>query len=54
MLYEVITTKAVDETQKEIKKYTEKAFSVLDDLSIDSNKKELLKRFGEQLMNRKV
>jgi len=49
-----ISTKAVDETQKEIKKYTEKAFSVLEDLSIDSNKKELLKRFGEQLMNRKV
>jgi len=49
-----ISTKAVDETQKEIKKYTEKAFSVLEDLSIDSNKKKLLKRFGEQLMNRKV
>ena len=48
------STGAVNETQKEIKKFTDKAFSVLDDLSIDSDKKLMLKRFGEQLMNRKV
>ena len=47
-------TGAVNETQKEIKKFTDKAFSILEVLSIDSDKKEILKRFGEQLMNRKV
>jgi len=48
------STGAVNETQKEIKKFTDKAFSILEDLSIASDKKEILKRFGEQLMNRKV
>lgn len=41
-------------TQKEIETYTKKAFKVLEDLKITTDKKDLLKLFGENLMRRKV
>ncbi|WP_347923068.1 polyprenyl synthetase family protein [Pontimicrobium sp. SW4] len=37
-----------------IESYTEKAFNVLESISISSEKKELLKQFGTALMNRNV
>lgn len=48
------TTGAKDKTRLEIEKYTNKAFSVLENLSITEDKKEILKSFGEKLMNRSV
>jgi geranylgeranyl diphosphate synthase type II len=48
------TTGAKDKTRLEIKKYTNQAFSVLQNLSITEDKKTILKSFGEQLMNRNV
>ncbi|WP_103864032.1 polyprenyl synthetase family protein [Aquimarina sp. I32.4] len=48
------TTGAKDQTRLEIEKYTNKAFAVLDQLSISDDKKAVLKLFGEQLMNRSV
>jgi len=47
-------TGAKDSTRKEIEKYTEKAFTVLDSLDISEDKKELLRAFGKNLMNRTV
>ena len=41
-------------TQKEIESYTKKAFTVLDQLKISDDKKDLLRHFGENLMRRKV
>jgi geranylgeranyl diphosphate synthase type II len=41
-------------TQEEIKKYTELAFDVLDQMDLPENKKELLRTFGISLMERKV
>ena len=41
-------------TQKEIKKYTNQAFGTLDKMDLEENKKLILKKFGESLMNRKV
>jgi len=41
-------------TKEAIKKYTQKAFSDLENLQISEDKKALLKTFGEQLMNRSV
>lgn len=59
--YKINTTKqlfmsggAADATQIEIKKYTNKAFSILDNLNISKDKKEVLKELGEQLMSRTV
>jgi len=49
-----IDSGAVDDLQKEIQSYTNKALKVLDQLDISSEKKELLKEFGENLMRRKV
>jgi geranylgeranyl diphosphate synthase type II len=49
-----LTTGSAEETQKEIKNYTAKAYSVLDTLNISEAKKELLKTFGDQLMNRTI
>jgi len=37
-----------------VKAYTNKAFVVLEELNISEDKKQLLRRFGEQLMNRRV
>ncbi len=48
------TTGAKDRTREEIKAYTEKAFSALNDLNISEDKKEILKLFGSTLMNRSV
>ncbi|WP_309641193.1 polyprenyl synthetase family protein [Flavobacterium sp.] len=41
-------------TQKAIEEYTMKAFSTLEKINIDSNKKTMLRAFGENLMGRKV
>src|SRR5690606_7853875 len=49
-----LTTGSADATQKEIKNYTHKAFSVLDSLHISEDKKEFLRAFGNQLMNRTI
>ena len=42
------------ETKNAIENYTQKAFSVLETISISPDKKELLKQFGTTLMNRNV
>lgn len=49
-----LTTKSAEATQKEIKNYTNKAYTVLDTLNISEPKKELLKTFGNQLMTRTI
>lgn len=48
------STGASQATQKAIEEYTLKAFETLDQIDISQDKKELLKAFGENLMNRKV
>lgn len=48
------STGAVEHTKSNIEKYTQKAFKVLESLDISVDKKELLKTFGENLMERKV
>ncbi len=45
---------AVDETKKAIERYTQTAFDVLDTLDLPAARKQLLKTFGEALMNRTV
>jgi len=45
---------ATKKTKEAIKNYTQKAFDVLESISIASEKKQLLKEFGESLMNRNV
>jgi len=45
---------ASKETKIVIENYTQKAFNVLDSISISSEKKVVLKQFGTALMNRKV
>ncbi|WP_299394867.1 polyprenyl synthetase family protein [uncultured Gelidibacter sp.] len=45
---------SADATRKEIENYTNMAFAVLDELSIPEDKKDLLKEFGNDLMNRRV
>ncbi|OUR94718.1 polyprenyl synthetase [Flavobacteriales bacterium 34_180_T64] len=45
---------SADATKQEIEKYTNKAFSILELLDISEDNKDLLKEFGEQLMNREV
>ncbi|NQY07431.1 MAG: polyprenyl synthetase family protein, partial [Flavobacteriaceae bacterium] len=47
-----VATKSDVATREKIKDYTNKAFSVLESLSISEEKKGVLKQFGEQLMNR--
>jgi len=49
-----IASGSADATQQEIKNYTNIAFSVLEDIAISEEKKQVLKQFGEQLMSRKV
>ena len=41
-------------TQKAIQDYTLKAFETLRNISIDNEKKDILRSFGENLMGRKV
>ncbi len=48
------TTGAKEATRTEIRRYTQKAFSALDNVDISEDKKNLLKLFGENLMNRSV
>jgi geranylgeranyl diphosphate synthase type II len=48
------TTGASYATQKAIKKYTTKAFKTLKQMDISKEKKEILKAFGKNLMERKV
>ncbi len=47
-------TEAVGQTKSMIASYTDNAFKVLDTLEISLDKKELLRTFGENLMERKV
>ena len=47
-------TGAAKATQKAVKDYTNKAIEVLESLNISEDKKQLLRLFGEQLMNRRV
>ncbi|MDO1513136.1 polyprenyl synthetase family protein [Maribacter confluentis] len=47
-------TKADEATQNAIADYTEKAFKVLEKIDIEEQKKQLLRTFGENLMNRTV
>ena len=41
-------------TKNAVKEYTNKAFEVLKTLNISNDKKQVLRVFGEQLMNRRV
>ena len=45
---------AADETRKAILTYTNKAYAVLEELTISVENKQLLKDFGNNLMNRTV
>ena len=45
---------AADATKKAIQEFTNKAFNVLENMSISTDKKALLKAFGNNLMNRSV
>ena len=45
---------ASDATQDAVKNYTDNAFTVLEALNVSEDKKQLLRLFGEQLMNRRV
>lgn len=49
-----VSSGATDAIKEEIKNYTEKAFAVLDKIEVSDDKKMLLRKFGESLMNRKV
>jgi len=49
-----IETGASKDIQNEIEAYTKTAFDVLEQLEVSSEKKELLKEFGQNLMRRKV
>ncbi|WP_412561802.1 polyprenyl synthetase family protein [Winogradskyella sp. MIT101101] len=48
------TSGAAEATQLAVKGYTNKAFEILKTLNISEDKKQLLRTFGEQLMNRNV
>ncbi|AJR03109.1 polyprenyl synthetase family protein [Siansivirga zeaxanthinifaciens] len=49
-----ITSGSAEATKEAIKKYTDSAFAVLENLNISEAKKDLLKAFGNSLMNRTV
>ncbi len=49
-----LSSGAADATKQEIKNYTNKAFSILESVSISDEKKQVLREFGEHLMNRNV
>ncbi|MFD2822290.1 polyprenyl synthetase family protein [Lacinutrix iliipiscaria] len=49
-----LSSGSAEATKQEILRYTTKAFSVLETLNISKDNQQLLKQFGEQLMNRKV
>ncbi len=48
------STGASQATQKAIEEYTLRAFDTLEKIDISKDKKEILKKFGENLMERKV
>lgn len=48
------SSKASEKTKFAIKKHTQQAFEILKTISISDDKKQLLKDFGENLMNRNV
>ena len=50
----MLSSGAADLTLKEIERYTEKAFLVLENLNISDDKKAILRSFGESLMGRTV
>ena len=49
-----ITSGSAEATKEAIKNYTDRAFAVLENLNISEAKKDLLKAFGNSLMNRIV
>ena len=49
-----LSTGSAQQTKLEIQNYTQKAFEVLDELEISEDKKVLLRKFGESLMQRSV
>ena len=49
-----LSSGSAEATKKEIERYTNKAFSVLEDLKISEENKTALKTFGNNLMTRKV
>ncbi|MEP3838359.1 MAG: polyprenyl synthetase family protein [Algibacter sp.] len=49
-----VSTGSADATKNAIQDYTTKAFAVLESLNISEDKKQLLKAFGNNLMNRTV
>ena len=49
-----VASGAAQETQNAIQDFTFKAFDTLQNISIDNDKKEMLRTFGENLMGRKV
>ncbi|WP_299222975.1 polyprenyl synthetase family protein [uncultured Psychroserpens sp.] len=49
-----VSTGSAEATKTEIKKYTEKAFSLLETIKISNDNKKTLKTFGTDLMNRNV
>jgi geranylgeranyl diphosphate synthase type II len=48
------STGAAEATRQAIKIYTDKAYHTLENMTIDTHKKEILRQLGEQLMNRDV
>lgn len=49
-----VSTGAAEMTKKEIENYTNKAFTVLEELNISMQKKQMLTDFGKLLMNRNM
>ncbi|MGJ8548904.1 polyprenyl synthetase family protein [Winogradskyella wichelsiae] len=49
-----LKSKAAEATQLAVKDYTQQAFTVLETLNIAEDRKQSLRLFGEQLMNRRV
>ncbi|XMO88212.1 polyprenyl synthetase family protein [Algibacter sp. AS12] len=49
-----VSTGSAEATKNAIQEYTKKAFTVLESLNITEDKKQLLKSFGNNLMNRTV
>ncbi len=45
---------AADATLEAVKSYTNRAFEVLEQINVSKDKKQILRMFGEQLMNRNV
>lgn len=49
-----VASKAAEDTRLEIEKYSNLAYSVLDEVNISEDKKEQLRQFGKKLMERDV